>query len=136
MSVPARFRDLLLSMCDGQLVVTIDPTTRNLALYPFTRWEEIEATIEALPSINPQARRLQQLFIGHASELEMDASGRILVPPMLRKYAEIEKKLILLGLGHKVEIWAEEVWQQRFEDIQSMSDGMEDLPSEMQSLSY
>ena len=136
MSVPARFRDLLLSVCGGQLVVTIDPNTKNLALYPLTRWEEIQADIQALPSINPQARRLQQLFIGHASDLDMDANGRVLVPPMLRKYAQLEKQLILLGQGQKIEIWSESMWQQRFEDIQAMSDGLEDLPPEMQSLSY
>ena len=136
MSIPARFRDQLLATCEGQVVVTIDPNTKNLALYPIDRWEEIQAKIEALPSINPQARRLQQLFIGHASDLEMDASGRILVPPMLRKFAALEKKLVLLGQGQKVEIWSEDLWQQRFDDIQSMSDGLEELPEEMQSLSY
>lgn len=136
MSVPAKFRDQLLSVCNGQVVVTIDPNTKNLALYPIDRWEEIQAKIETLPSINPQARRLQQLFIGHASDLEMDANGRILVPPMLRKYAVLEKKLILLGQGQKVEIWSEEVWEQQFEDIQNMSDGIDELPEEMQSLSY
>lgn len=136
MSIPARFRDLLLSVCKGQVVVTIDPNTKNLALYPIERWEEIQTKIEALPSINPQARRLQQLFIGHASDLEMDANGRILVPPMLRKFAVLEKKLILLGQGQKIEIWSEEVWNQRFDDIQNMSDGLDELPDEMQSLSY
>lgn len=136
MSIPARFRDSLLSVCEGQLVVTIDPNTNNLALYPINRWEEIQAKIEALPSINPQARRLQQLFIGHASDLEMDSSGRILVPPMLRKYAQLDKKLILLGQGQKVEIWSEALWDKRFDDIQNMSDGLDQLPDEMQSLSY
>jgi len=136
MSIPARFRDHLLSVCKGQVVVTIDPNTKNLALYAIDRWEEIQAKIEALPSINPQARRLQQLFIGHASDLEMDANGRILVPPMLRKFADLEKKLILLGQGQKIEIWSEVIWDQRFDDIQNMSDGLEELPDEMQSLSY
>lgn len=136
MSIPAKFRDQLLSVCNGQVVVTIDPNTKNLALYPIDRWEEIQAKIEALPSINPQARRLQQLFIGHASDLEMDGNGRILVPPMLRKFALLDKKLVLLGQGQKVEIWSEDLWQQRFDDIQNMSDGLTELPDEMQSLSY
>ncbi|MEQ9022494.1 MAG: division/cell wall cluster transcriptional repressor MraZ [Pseudomonadales bacterium] len=136
MSVPARFRDQLLSVCGGQVVVTIDPNTKNLALYPLPRWEEIQEKIEALPSINPQARRLQQLFIGHASDLDMDGNGRILLPPMLRRYAELEKGLVLLGQGQKIEIWSEALWETRFEDIQNMSDGLEELPEEMRSLSY
>ncbi|MEQ9567957.1 MAG: division/cell wall cluster transcriptional repressor MraZ [Pseudomonadales bacterium] len=136
MSVPARFRDQLLSVCGGQVVVTIDPNTKNLALYPLPRWEEIQEKIEALPSINPQARRLQQLFIGHASDLDMDGNGRILLPPMLRRYAELEKGLVLLGQGQKIEIWSEALWETRFEDIKNMSDGLEELPEEMRSLSY
>lgn len=135
MTIPSKFRDLLLSACEGQVVVTIDPNTKNLALYPVERWEEIQAKIEALPSLNPQARRLQHLFIGHASDVEMDASGRILLPSILRNIAVLEKKLILIGLGKKIEIWSEELWNKRYEEIQDMDEGLEELPPEMQSLS-
>jgi len=136
MAVPARLRDPLLAVGGGQLVVTIDPDTPNLALYALARWEEIQTKIEALPSINPQARRLQQLFIGHASDLEMDASGRVLLPPMLRTYARLDKKLVLLGQGQKIEIWSALEWERRFEQIRGMADGLDALPPEMQSLSY
>jgi len=135
MTIPAKFRDLLLSVCEGQVVVTIDPNTKNLALYPVHTWEEIQEKIEALPSLNPQARRLQHLFIGHASDIEMDASGRVLLPSILRDIAALEKKLILVGLGKKVEIWSETLWSQRYEEIQDMQEGLDELPPEMQSLS-
>lgn len=136
MSIPARFRDQLLSVCEGQVVVTIDPKTRNLALYPIGEWEDLQAKVQALPTGHPQARRMKQLLIGHASDLEVDANGRVLIPPMLRKYAELDKKLVLLGQGQKIEIWAEDLWEKRLDDMQDMSEGLDDLPDEMQTLSY
>lgn len=136
LAVPARFRDLLVEACKGQIVVTIDPTERCLALYPLPRWQEIQDKIEQLPSFHPQAKRMQRLFIGHACDCELDGAGRMLVPGMLRNYAGLEKKLILLGQGQKVEIWSEERWDERFESMLSASDGLESLPEEMQSLSF
>lgn len=135
MTIPAKFRDLLLAVCEGQVVITIDPNTKNLALYPVEIWEEIQVKIESLPSLNPQARRLQHLFIGHASDVEMDSSGRVLLPSILRDIAVLEKKLILVGLGKKIEIWSKELWEQRYKDIQDMKEGLDELPPEMQSLS-
>ena len=136
LSIPARFRELLLSASKGRIVLTIDPNAPNLALYALDQWEEIQARIEALPSLNPQARRLKQLFIGYAFDLELDTNGRVLVPPKLREYAQLEKSLVLLGQGQKIEIWNETLWSQRFEEMLNMSDGLEGLPDEMQSLAF
>jgi len=136
LAIPARFRESLLSASKGQIVLTIDPNAPNLALYSLDQWEGIQAKIEALPSLNPQARRLKQLFIGYAFDLELDSNGRVLVPPKLREYAQLEKSLVLLGQGQKIEIWSEGLWGQRFEEMLSMSDGLEGLPEEMQSLAF
>lgn len=136
LAVPARFRELLAAACDGKIVVTIDPNSPNLALYPLDAWEGIQSQIAALPSLNPQARRLKQLFIGHASDLEIDGNGRVLVPPLLRKYAGLEKKLVLLGQDQKIEIWSEDQWESRFDEIRDMTDGLDELPPEMQTLSF
>lgn len=136
LAIPARFRESLLSASKGQIVLTIDPNAPNLALYSLDQWEGIQARIEALPSLNPQARRLKQLFIGYAFDLDLDSSGRVLVPPKLREYAQLEKSLVLLGQGQKIEIWSEGLWGQRFEEMLSMSDGLEGLPEEMQSLAF
>ncbi len=59
------------------------------------------------------ARVLQRLLIGHATDVEVDGSGRVLLPPMLREFAGLSKKLVLLGQGNKIEIWSEELWQPR-----------------------
>lgn len=136
MAVPARFRELLCEASAGQLVVTIDPVERCLAIYPLTRWEEIQTQIEKLPSLNPQAKRMQRLFIGHACDCELDANGRFLLPAMLRGYAGLEKKLILLGQGQKIEVWSEDRWQQSFESMLASADEMDELPDAMQHLSF
>lgn len=136
LAIPAKFRDLLAESCGGQLVVTIDPVERCLAVYPLPQWEEIQSKIEKLPSLNPTAKRMQRLFIGHASDCELDANGRFLIPPPLRDHAGLEKKLILLGQGQKVEIWSDELWQAQLSSMLEDSDGLDGLPEEMQSLSF
>ena len=136
LAIPAKFRELLNDACGGQLVITIDPVARCLVLYPLPQWEEIQAKIEKLPSLNRDAKRMQRLFIGHASDCDLDSNGRFLIPPPLRTYASLEKKLVLLGQGQKVEIWSDENWQAQLDSMLADSDGMESLPEEMQSLSF
>lgn len=109
-SMPARYRETLLEEVEGQLVVTIDTQAPCLLLYPLADWEIIERKIEALPSFNPASRRVQRLLIGHATEVALDAQGRLLIPTLLRDYAKIDKTLILVGQGKKFEIWSEETW--------------------------
>ena len=113
MALPVRYRELLQDVSDGRVVVTIDVDERCLLLYPLQTWEKIQGELEALPNVNSTARRLQRLLIGHATDMELDGSGRMLLPQMLRDYAQLSKKLVLLGQGKKLEIWAEEVWTER-----------------------
>lgn len=110
MALPARVRERLNEVSEGRVVVTIDLEKKCLLLYPLPFWDEIQAQLEALPNVDPVARRLQRMLIGHATDLELDGSGRILLPPLLRDHAEFQKKLIVLGQGKKLEIWSEEHW--------------------------
>lgn len=110
MAIPARYREMISVQCAGHLVLTIDTEERCLLLYPIDEWEIIQAKIDALPSLNPVARRLQRLLVGHASDLDMDSHGRLLIPALLRDYAGLDKKTILLGQGRKFEIWDETNW--------------------------
>ena len=111
--LPARYRERLLEICDSQLVVTIDTDQPCLLIYPFPEWEQIEEKIEALPSFNPTTRRIQRLLIGHATEIEVNAAGRMLLPPPLREYAQLDKKVVLIGQGKKFELWDEVLWNER-----------------------
>src|SRR3990167_9712872 len=100
LSIPTRYRDLLHSQTT-QVIVTIDTDAPCLLLYPFPEWEIIERKIAELPSLNPLARRIQRLLIGHATEIEPDAGGRLLIPSILRDYADLEKDAMLVGQGRK-----------------------------------
>lgn len=111
MALPARKREAVMLSAGGRVVVTIDMRERCLLLYPLPEWEIVQRKLEELSNINPQARLLQRLLIGHATDLELDANGRILLPNMLREYAGLSKKLVLVGQGNKVEVWAAETWQ-------------------------
>ena len=74
-------------------------------------WEVIEAQVNALPnSTSRQARRLQHLMVGYATELDLDAANRLLLPAMHREHAEMDKRLILVGQGQKFELWSETRW--------------------------
>jgi MraZ protein len=109
-ALPVKQRELLQAFCGGQLVVTIDIQSRSLMVYPLSIWENIERELQDLPAMNPDVRRVQRLLIGYASDLEFDGNGRVLLPQSLRDYASLEKKLVLVGQGKKLELWSEEVW--------------------------
>lgn len=110
-TVPANYRTLMVEEASGSLVVTIDTEQRCLLLYPFPSWQVIEEKLEALPSFQPAARRIQRLLLGHATELELDRQGRILLPNLLRDYAQLDKTAILVGQGRKIEIWDAQAWE-------------------------
>jgi MraZ protein len=118
MALPARFREvaMTLSAADGALVVTIDTKERCLLLYPLPLWNEVQEKLENLPNMNPRSRTLQRLLIGHATDLEPDNTGRLLLPQKLRDYAQLDKKLVLVGQGKKIEIWSEELWEARMQE--------------------
>ncbi|MEQ8482936.1 MAG: division/cell wall cluster transcriptional repressor MraZ [Pseudomonadales bacterium] len=116
-ALPARLREsLAAAAADGKLVVTIDTKHPCLLLYPLPLWELVEAKLESLPNMNPRSRTIQRLLIGHATDLEPDSAGRLLLPQKLRDYARLDKKVVLVGQGKKVEIWSEPVWEACMED--------------------
>ena len=100
--LPARYRERLVEICNSQLVITIDTDQPCLLLYPLNEWELIEEKIEALPSFNPTTRRIQRLLIGHATDVEVDANGRMLLSNPLRDYAQLGKKVVLHWSGQEI----------------------------------
>ena len=111
--LPARYRERLVEICNSQLVITIDTDQPCLLIYPLNEWELIEEKIEALPSFNPTTRRIQRLLIGHATDVEVDSNGRTLLSNPLREYAQLGRKVVLIGQGKKFELWDEVLWAQR-----------------------
>ena len=135
MAVPTRYRERLAELCGGQMVVTIDTEEHCLLIYPLQEWEEIQQKIESLPSFNPAARRIQRLLIGHATDIEIDGSGRLLLTQPLRDYAQLGKKTVLLGQGKKFELWSEDLWVQRRDTYIEDTGAAEALPDELLSMS-
>ena len=131
MAIPTRVREGLAEACGGRLVVTAHTAERCLLVYPEPKWQEILPRIQNLPAMSAEVRRVQRLMIGYACSLEMDASGRILVPPTLRSFANLDKKLLLAGLGDKLELWSEDSWFALMDQP-----GGDDLPDELQSLVF
>jgi MraZ protein len=135
MAVPSKYRDSLLAQCAGQLVITVDRSDACLLLYPLPEWEEIERKLVRLGNLNNQARRLQRLLIGHATEVEMDSNGRILLPTPLREFAHLDKRIALTGQGNKFEIWDEQTWINERDSWVAENETDAALSAELESLS-
>ncbi len=102
--LPPEFRDTLMEKSpDGNIMITNFDDC--VAAYPFPVWEEIEQSFNRLSMTNRKMRDIHRFFISGASRVTLDKQGRILVPPYLRSYAEINKEVVLAGVGRKFEIW-------------------------------
>ncbi len=135
MALPARFREVLQLGADGKTVVTIDMREQCLLLYPLSEWEVVQRKLESLANVGARARLLQRLLIGHATDLDLDAQGRILLPVMLRDFGALEKKLVLVGQGNKIEIWSADHWQERMQNWLADESGLLDDGDEFTGLS-
>ncbi|MBX5460901.1 MAG: division/cell wall cluster transcriptional repressor MraZ [Steroidobacteraceae bacterium] len=134
MVIPTRYREELMQRAQGKLIFTVD-RDQCLLLYPLPEWEQIERKLMSLPSMNAQARKLQRLMVGHATDVELDGHGRVLVPPELREFASLEQRGMLIGQGNRFELWDETRWNGRRDLWLSSDDSGVDLPSELESLS-
>ena len=131
LAVPARHRDGLAAGGNGSLIITAD-NSGCLLIYPLTAWEPIETQLMSLSSFDDGIRRLQRLIVGHANEVEIDSAGRILIPPALRRYAGLDKRVVLVGQGQKLELWDDAKWQAQIAQTITFPDG---LPAGLEGLS-
>ena len=134
MAIPAKFRKLLDVCCEGKIVVTVDHAEHCLQMYPQAEWESVEQKLISLPSLDPKVRQLKRILMGNATECEMDKNGRILLPPKLREYADLEKEAIMSGQGNKFEIWNEKAWDGMMDEAADMNFS-EGLPTALEDLS-
>ena len=134
MAIPTRYRERLAARCDGQIIVTVDKD-HCLLVYPLPDWEELERKLVRLPSMNKAARRLVRIMVGYATEVEADASGRILVSRELREFASLDKHAVLIGQGNKFELWDEQTWNDKREAWLEIDDDGE-LPPDLESIAF
>ena len=100
--MPARYRDDLQTHCAGRLTVTKHPHG-CLMIFPRPAWERFRDQVAALPYSQVGVKRV---FLGHADDVEMDATSRVLIHPELRTWATLERDVKLLGMGSHFELWA------------------------------
>lgn len=136
-AVPSRYRDQLRALAEGRLVITIHTDDPCLWLYPQPEWEQIEANIARLPAFNATATKLRRLLVGYATDVELDGNGRLLLPPLLREHASLDKKVMLVGQGTKFELWDEATWNEQRDNWLSegvLSGEGEELSDELKNL--
>ncbi len=127
MVMPTRYRESITGQAQGKLVITVHPH-QCLLIYPLPDWEQTERKLMDLPSLHPQASRLQRLMGGHASDVELDGHGRFLIPPELREFAHLERLCMLIGQGNRFELWDESRWMEERSSWLTSPEAATDLP--------
>jgi len=141
LAIPSRYREALLARCGGQLVTTVgfalgrDSGDRSLWMYPQDAWKRAAKKVAALPDFDANHRIFKRFFIGYAGEMEMDRSGRVLLPALLREFAAIDKRAYLIGQSNKFELWSEEKWLARHDQWLTDAIDMEKISPELEQLS-
>ena len=135
-AIPSRYRERLAVDADGRLVQTFNPLERSLWLYPLPEWELVEEKLAKLSDFDTQSRRTKQVMRGYATDCQLDAHGRILIPVQFRDYAHIDKQAVIMGQGNKFEIWNRSDWDERRESWLSLAaDERGELAEALKSLS-
>lgn len=122
--VPAKFRE-----AGGDRFVVTKGLDKCLFVFTEEKWESVVANISHMSLTNKDARRFSRFMIGGAGDAEVDKQGRILIPAPLRTYAGLEKEIVLVGVGSRIEIWNKDAWENSndFDDIEDLAEGLEEL---------
>ena len=111
--VPSIFREIVHPKRDGLEFFLSPGLDACLYLYTQARWDELASRIRKMNFGDKSARAFQRKFFGNAERCKPDSAGRILIPERLKTMAGLEKDLVFLGVGDKIEIWAKEKWTQQ-----------------------
>ena len=109
-AIPARFRARLNEMCGGKLVISYNTMDKCLPIYPYDEWLDCMAKMDAVQDQSDEFRELQRMLYSYTTEVDMDGSGRVLVPQSSRDEVGLTKEAVLIGHGKKFELWSEESW--------------------------
>ena len=122
--VPAKFRESL-----GEHFVITKGLDGCLFVYDNSEWENFEQKLKSLPITNKDARQFVRFFLAGAATVEVDKQGRILVPAVLREFAELEKDVVLVGVASRIEIWSKDKWNENctYDDVEDIAESMAEL---------
>jgi MraZ protein len=131
-AIPAKYRDGIVESAESHMIVTCDPYENCLLIFTLKHWESTEADLQALSNSKPLFRRLKRVMLAHATEVDMDASGRLLIPSVLRERANLSKASMLIGQGNTFQLWDEAEWnglmQKDLEVLRSDEVDSDELP--------
>lgn len=122
--VPSKFRETL-----GDTFVVTKGLDGCLFVYDNEEWGIFEEKLKSLPITNKEARQFVRFFLAGAAEVEVDKQGRILVPNVLREFAELNKDVVLIGVASRIEIWSKERFEgmNAYEDMDEIAEHMAEL---------
>lgn len=126
MSMPAKFRENL-----GEAFYITKGLDHCLFVFPENEWKVFEEKLKGLPLTNKNARAFVRIFFSGATEGSFDKQGRILVPQSLREYAEMDKEVVVIGVGQRIEIWSTAQWE-KYNDPENIS--YDDIAEQMEDL--
>ena len=112
-AIPARFREVLSGLQDERLVVTKFRRRGRPCLdaYPISAWQRFEERIATEKRFNRRVATFEAYYVGSAQDVQLDAQGRMLIPPTLREHAGIGREVMFVGAIDKFRIWAKDVYQ-------------------------
>lgn len=122
--IPSKFREVL-----GEEFVISKGMDGCLFVYANADWDAFEQKLTALPMTNKEARKFTRFFLAGAAQVELDKQGRILLPATLREFAGLDKDVVLVGVGSRIEIWDKDRYETAGEDMDmdSITSAMEEL---------
>ncbi|MCR5641286.1 MAG: division/cell wall cluster transcriptional repressor MraZ [Lachnospiraceae bacterium] len=122
--MPAKYREQL-----GSEFVVTKGLDGCLFVYPQEEWQSIETKFREVPLTTKDARKFSRFFFAGAAACEIDKQGRILLPSVLREFAELEKDVVLVGVLNRIEIWDKNKWEETngYDDMDEIAEHMAEL---------
>ena len=105
-AIPVKFRGAL---TDGAIVTR--GLDQSLFLYPRAQWTALAEKLSQLPLGQADTRAFARLMLAGAMEVELDSSGRVLLPEYLRTYGRLNKEVVVVGLYDRIELWDAMAWE-------------------------
>lgn len=122
--IPSKFREIL-----GEEFVVSKGMDGCLFVYANDDWNAFEQKLTSLPLINKEARQFARFFLAGAAQVELDKQGRILLPAALREFAGLDKDVVLVGVGSRIEIWSKDKYEAAGDGLD-----MDDITAAMEGL--
>ena len=104
-ALPKKFRELL-----GSEVVITRGLDGCLFIYPMDKWRKLAKKLSEMPMGDFGVRSFVRLILSGAAGVEIDSQGRILIPDYLKKYAFLDKDVVIVGIFDRIEIWSRDKW--------------------------